>query len=324
MNKYCILFITLFILSCAGNTSSEKTLKTNTQPKQSKSNTSIVILGTIQDAGSPQIACKKECCANLFKNPDKKRQVTSLGVIDKQHQKTYLFEATPDIALQMKTLTKLEGKSDKEIADGIFLTHAHIGHYTGLMFLGKEAMDANKAPVYTMPRMKEFLSENGPWDQLITRKNIELHQIENEKPIELTKNIKVTPLIVPHRDEYSETVGYRITGPNKSALFIPDIDKWEKWDKNIIDEIKKVDYAFLDATFYSGKEINSRDISQIPHPFIVESLDKFKDLSKQEKNKIIFIHFNHTNPVINPTSEESKFVTSQGYRIAEIETIFDL
>jgi pyrroloquinoline quinone biosynthesis protein B len=318
MNKYCILFIALFILSCSGNTSSEKTFKTNT------SNTSIVILGTIQDAGSPQIACKKECCANLFRNPDKKRQVTSLGVIDKQHHKTYLFEATPDIARQMKTLTKLEDKSNKEIADGIFLTHAHIGHYTGLMFLGKEAMDADNVPVYTMPRMKEFLSENGPWNQLITRKNIVLHPIEDEKPIELTKNIKVTPLIVPHRDEYSETVGYRITGPNKSALFIPDIDKWEKWDKNIIDEIKKVDYAFLDATFYSGKEINSRDISQIPHPFIIESLDKFKDLSKQEKNKIIFIHFNHTNPVINPTSEESEFVKSQGYRIAEIETVFDL
>ncbi|MFT7900511.1 MBL fold metallo-hydrolase [Tenacibaculum ascidiaceicola] len=318
MNKYCILFIALFILSCSGNTSSEKTFKTNT------SNTSIVILGTIQDAGSPQIACKKECCANLFRNPDKKRQVTSLGVIDKQHHKTYLFEATPDIATQMKTLTKLEDKNNKEVADGIFLTHAHIGHYTGLMFLGKEAMDADNVPVYTMPRMKEFLSENGPWDQLITRKNIVLHPIEDEKPIELTKNIKVTPLIVPHRDEYSETVGYRITGPNKSALFIPDIDKWEKWDKNIIDEIKKVDYAFLDATFYSGKEINSRDISQIPHPFIIESLDKFKDLSKQEKNKIIFIHFNHTNPVINPTSEESEFVKSQGYRIAEIETVFDL
>ncbi|WP_417799509.1 MBL fold metallo-hydrolase [Tenacibaculum sp.] len=324
MNKYCILLITLFILSCAGNTSSEKTSKTNTPTKQSKSNTAIVILGTIQDAGSPQIACKKDCCATLFKNPDKKRQVTSLGVIDKQYQKSYLFEATPDIATQMKTLTKLEDSTDKEITDGIFLTHAHIGHYTGLMYLGKEAMDADNALVYTMPRMKEFLSENGPWDQLITRKNIALHPIENEKPIELTQNIKVTPLIVPHRDEYSETVGYRITGPNKSALFIPDIDKWEKWDKNIIDEIKKVDYAFLDATFYSGKEINSRDISQIPHPFIIESLEKFKGLNKQEKNKIIFIHFNHTNPIINPTSEEREFVKSQGYRIAEIETVFDL
>lgn len=324
MNKYYILFIALFILSCSGNKSSEKISKTNTPTKQSKSNTAIIILGTIQDAGSPQIACKKECCANLFRNPDKKRQVTSLGVIDKQHHKTYLFEATPDIATQMKTLTKLEDKNNKEVADGIFLTHAHIGHYTGLMYLGKEAMDADNVPVYTMPRMKEFLSENGPWNQLITRKNIALHPIEDEKPIELTKNIKVTPLIVPHRDEYSETVGYRITGPNKSALFIPDIDKWEKWDKNIIDEIKKVDYAFLDATFYSGKEINSRDISQIPHPFIIESLDKFKDLSKQEKNKIIFIHFNHTNPIINPTSEESEFVKSQGYRIAEIETVFDL
>lgn len=324
MNKYYIFFLAFFILSCTGRKSSEKASEVKSQTELNINNTSIVILGTIQDAGSPQIGCNKECCINLFENPDNSRQIISLGLIDTKNNKTYLFEATPDIVTQMKMLTKYEKKSDKELADGIFLTHAHIGHYTGLMFLGKEAMDAKNIPVYVMPRMKYFLTNNGPWNQLVTRKNVKLLEMENEKPIQLSESIKVIPILVPHRDEYSETVGYRIKGPNKSALFIPDIDKWDKWNKNIIDEIKQVDYAFLDATFYSGKEINNRDISQIPHPFIIESLEKFKELSGLEKSKIIFIHFNHTNPAINPDSEESNLVIEHGFRIGKINDVFEL
>jgi len=324
MNKYYILFFTLFILSCTKEKSTEKIIVEKPEQKKIIKNTSLVLLGTIQDAGSPQIGCEKDCCKDLFENPDYTRQVISLGLIDKQNNRTYLFDATPDIKTQMKMLSKYNSGVHKELTDGIFLTHAHIGHYAGLMYLGKESMSSKNVTVYAMPKMKTFISDNGPWSQLVKSENIKLSEIQNEETVQLSDKINVTPILVPHRDEYSETVGYRIKGPNKSALFIPDIDKWEKWDKNIIDEIKKVDYAFLDATFYSGKEIDSRDISQIPHPFIIESLEKFKHLSKEEKNKIIFIHFNHTNPVINSNSEESKTVIEQGYRIGKFEEIFEL
>src|SRR5680860_352182 len=324
MRKYHIFFIIIFIFSCADEKSSIKTSEEEIKREPGINNTSIVILGTIQDAGSPQIGCNKKCCRNLFENPDNSRQIVSLGLIDLPNNKTYLFEATPDIGQQMKMLTKYEKQSAKEIVDGIFLTHAHIGHYTGLMFLGKEAMDAENTPVYVMPRMKEYLINNGPWSQLVIRKNVKLNEMENERAIQLSENIQVIPFLVPHRDEYSETVGYKIQGQNKSALFIPDIDKWDKWEKNILEEIKKVDYAFLDATFYSGKEINNRDITQIPHPFIIESLEKFKELDKQEKNKVIFIHFNHTNPVINQNSDEAKALINQGFRIGKNGDVFEL
>lgn len=324
MKKISLLIAIIFCISCSKKENFKKNTELNSDKELSINKTSIVILGTIQDAGSPQIGCKKTCCKDLFDNPDKNRQIVSLGLIDPHNDKTYLFEATPDIVRQMKRLTQLERDSNNEVADGIFLTHAHIGHYTGLMFLGKEAMDAKQTPVYAMPRMTDFLINNGPWSQLVLRENIELKEMQHEEPIELSKSITVTPFLVPHRDEYSETVGYKITGPNKSALFIPDIDKWHKWDKDIIDEIKKVDFAFLDAAFYSGKEIDNRDISQIPHPFIIESLETFKDLNKQEKSKIIFIHFNHTNPVINSNSNEAKNLISQGYKIGKINDVFEL
>jgi pyrroloquinoline quinone biosynthesis protein B len=290
---------------------------------QVNSETTLVILGTIQDAGSPHIACKKECCATLFENPDSLRKVVSLGIIDSGNDKTYLFEATPDIAIQIKKLKQF-ANSESELPDGIFVTHAHIGHYTGLMYLGKEATNSHLVPVYAMPLMKVFLEENGPWSQLVANRNISLQEIEDQKEIRLTSNLKVIPFTVPHRDEFSETVGFKIAGPKKSVLFIPDIDKWEKWETSITEAISEVDYAFIDATFHDGEEINNRDISEIPHPFIIESMELFKGLPLSEKQKIYFIHFNHSNPVIDSESGAYKGVIENGFNIAQINTILKL
>lgn len=321
----CAVFICALI-SCnpKTNTPAANSLEKKQEPTiNAVETTSLVVLGTVQDAGSPQIGCTKKCCSGLFQNPDHNRQVSSLGLIDASLGKTYLFDATPDMVSQTHLLSQLEGGA-KQTPDGIFLTHAHIGHYTGLMYLGKEALDAQEVNVFAMPKIEIFLKENGPWSLLATRKNILFKELVHEQPVVLSDNITVTPFLVPHRDEFSETVGYTIQGPRKSALFIPDIDKWSVWDKDILEEIKKVDYAFVDATFYDGEEINNRDISQIPHPFVIESMKRFSQLSKTDKAKVHFIHFNHTNPIMTPESKAAQTVISEGYRIARRGTTFTL
>ncbi|MDG1842237.1 MAG: MBL fold metallo-hydrolase [Crocinitomicaceae bacterium] len=326
MLRVFFLFLLLSFVGCTPKKESKNKSQKESISKIQKptiSSTSLVILGTIQDAGSPHIGCEKICCDSLFDRGTSNRKVVSLGLIDPESKKTFLIEATPDIASQMKTLLESIDQGDKKTPDGILLTHAHIGHYAGIMYLGKEAMNAKNASVYAMPRMKTFLEKNGPWSQLVKNQNILITEIQDQKEIKLTKNISVTPILVPHRDEYSETVGYKIKGPSKKCLFIPDIDKWNKWEKDIIKEIKNVDYAFLDATFYSGKEINNRSIKEIPHPFIIESMALFKDLPLKEKNKIHFIHFNHTNPVLN-NSPERKEVEKKGFKIAKQNDVIKL
>lgn len=318
------MMLLIVIASCSNKANEKHNVTSGTDSTKPSTGVSLIVLGTIQDAGSPQIGCKKDCCKELFTNPDKNRRVVSLGIIDALNKKNYLFEATPDLTLQTKTLKKYSPFSKNETPDGIFLTHAHIGHYTGLMYLGKEAMNADSIPVYTMPRMKAFLEQNGPWSQLVNNKNIALQELQDGKEVQLSKDLMVVPFTVPHRDEFSETVGYKILGPNKSALFIPDIDKWEKWETNIIDAIAKVNYAFVDATFYDAAEINNRDISSIPHPFIIESMNKFKELPAVEKKKIYFIHFNHTNPVINKNTEQYRQVIKNGFNVASINDLIDL
>ena len=320
--KFLVLFLAIY--SCNGITENKNAAVTIIDSVKPVTETSLIVLGTLQDAGSPQIGCTKDCCKYLFLHPDNSRRVVSLGLVDPVNQKKYIFEATPDFTQQAKALKKYAAFGHIETPDGIFITHAHIGHYTGLMYLGKEAMNADSIPVYTMPRMKTYLAENGPWSQLVKNKNIAVRRINDQQEIQLTNNIKVIPFRVPHRDEFSETVGYRIIGPNKKLLFIPDIDKWEKWDTNITDAIAKVDYAFIDGTFFDAEEINNRDISSIPHPFIIESMNRFKGMAATEKKKIYFIHFNHTNPVINKSSKQYLQVIRNGFNIAAINTVITL
>lgn len=314
--RHSLLIVLLLFTGCKKDAEENVSITTKVTPKISSA--SLIILGNVQDGGSPHIGCQKDCCKLLFNNPDPSRKVVSLGLVDSDAKKKYLFEATPDITSQMKMLKELCSFDTPETPDGIFLTHAHIGHYAGLMYLGKEAMNADKVPVYAMPRMKTYLEKDGPWSQLVNLNNITIREMAEYDTIKLTQTLSVIPFTVPHRDEYSETVGYKIIGPNKSALFIPDIDKWDKWNESIVEQISQVDYAFVDATFYDAAEINNRDIAEIPHPFIIESMARFEGLSKQEKAKIHFIHFNHTNPVLDQESEQTRHILSNGFKIARI------
>lgn len=277
----------------------------------------IKILGIAQDGGIPHIGCKKACCDS--KKPNEK--VVCLGLIDNHHQKKYLFEATPDLTAQITQLN--EALPSATLCDGIFITHAHMGHYTGLMYLGREALGAKNMPVYLMPKMKEFIEANGPWSQLVALKNINIKSLFNETAVVLTNQLTVTPFLVPHRDEFSETVGYKIQGPNKSALFIPDINKWSLWRKDLVDEVKKVDYAFVDGTFASASEIN-RPIEDISHPLVSETVQLFSKAPQSEKSKVIFIHFNHTNAMIDKFNNERLSLEKLGFRFAKENDMFDL
>ena len=286
------------------------------QEKENKSSEILLkVLGTIQDGGIPHMGCSKECCSNYFLSKKSRIGVSSLGVSNLKHDTNYIIDATPDINFQ---LIDLIGKADpSKKLNGIFLTHAHMGHYAGLLNFGRESLNSKNIPLYLMPKFYNFILNNGPWNQLVELNNIKLNKIYNREKVILHNNLSFTPIQVPHRDEYSETVGYVIEGTHKKALYIPDIDKWAKWEVSVVEMIKNVDYAFLDGTFFDEKEINNRDISEIPHPFIIESLKLFKELDKSEKSKVYFIHLNHTNPVLNSESSEYKKVISAGFNIAK-------
>ena len=285
--------------------------------------TSIVVLGIAQDAGYPQTNCYQPHCMRAWQDPSLRRMASSIAIIDEPSNSKFLFDATPDMREQLYDLHSAAPDGEFSL-DGVFLTHGHMGHYTGLMHFGREAVGASAVPVYAMPRMHDYLSSNGPWDQLVRLENIELRMLADGRPVELNSRLTVTPFLVPHRDEYTETVGYRIDGPDKSAVFIPDIDKWAMWEMDVRDIVRDVDYALLDATFFKDGELGGRDMSKIKHPFVAESMELLQDLSKEERARVIFIHMNHTNPLLIDGSPEQAAVEQRGFRYASEGLRLDL
>ena len=282
----------------------------------------LMVLGIAQDGGAPQAGHPEEAG---WHDPSKRRLATSLAVCDPASGQRWLFDATPDFPAQLQRLEETCAPKQRPGLDVIFLTHAHVGHYTGLMFLGKEVMGTKDVPVYAMPRMAGFLRTNGPWSQLVKLSNIAIKPLADGERVVLEPGIVVTPLLVPHRQEFSEVVGFRIEASKHKVLFIPDIDSWDQFDEagtRIEDEIAKVDVAYLDGTFFANGEIPGRDMSGFPHPFIRTSLARFAKLPPEQRRKIVFIHLNHTNKALWPNTAERREVERAGMRVArEGETL---
>ena len=275
-----------------------------------------IVLGTAQDGGFPQAGCKKDCCKKELDNMAERRDPASLGIIDPISGQRWFIECTPSFPSQARRLDAALPKLTGRI-DGILITHAHIGHYAGLIHLGREVMGAKGVPVHAMPRMEKFLRTQGPWSQLVALKNIALRPMRDGRGIALNERLRVTPFLVPHRDEFSETVGFRIEGPRQKILWLPDIDKWERWNTPLEKALAGVDIAYLDATFYADGELPGRDMSKIPHPFIVETMHRLKNQAATVRSKVRFIHLNHTNPAHDPHSAATQTIRAGGMRVAE-------
>lgn len=286
-------FLALILLAACASTP-----RTETRPY-------TIVLGIAQDGGYPQAGCNRDDCADAWRK-GKRHRVASLGIVDPISNQRWIIDATPDFPSQLRTLDEVEPRK-QTLLDGVLLTHAHIGHYLGLAHLGREVLGAKSIRVYAMPRMREFLERNGPWDQLVRLSNIALTTLEAGGEIALNERIHVTPIVVPHRDEYSETVGYIVRGPSRSVFFLPDIDKWEKWETPLEAVLERVDVAYLDGTFFTAAELPGRDLREIPHPLITETMTRLAN--SPLKSRVRFIHLNQSNPLLR--EERPGFVVAR-------------
>lgn len=279
-----------------------------------------VVLGTAQDGGLPQIGGTAPEDDAARRDPTRRRRVASLLIVDPATRERFLIDATPDLPAQTEIADRIaprpKAAARPPLFDAIALTHAHVGHYAGLMHLGREIYGATGQRVLASDRMAGFLERNGPWELLVRLNNIRLERIKPDSATPLNSRISITAIPVPHRDEYSDTFAFIVRGPSRSILWLPDIDKWEKWDRRIEDVIAGVDVAYVDGTFHDGDELPGRAMSEVPHPFITESLARFASLDAKQRSKVVFIHLNHTNPAATPGSRARTAIEGAGMRVA--------
>lgn len=278
------------------------------------------VLGTAQDGGLPQISGRAKEDDAARSDPTRRRLVASLLIVDPVSRERFLIDATPDLREQAEIADRVAPQPTATARPPLFsaiaLTHAHVGHYAGLLHLGRESYGANGQRVLASDRMARFLETNGPWDLLVKLNHIRIDRFKAETPMKLNDRLSITPIEVPHRDEYSDTYGFIVTGPSRKVLWLPDIDKWERWDRRIEDLIASVDVAFLDGTFFDADELPGRAMSEVPHPFISESLIRFAALPAKERAKVVFVHLNHTNPAATPGSAAQRQIEKAGMRVA--------
>jgi pyrroloquinoline quinone biosynthesis protein B len=264
-----------------------------------------VVLGIAQDGGVPHAGCRQTLCVEARRDPSRRRRVASLGLIDHAAGKRFVIDATPDFGEQIEALGGLP--------DGILLTHAHVGHYLGLAQLGREVLGARGVPVYCTPSMARFLRENRPWSRLVGQGHIAVREIEPGREVVLTPGLRVEAWRVPHRDEDSDTVAYVVRGPERSLLWLPDIDKWEKWDRSLAQVLRDSRLtAFLDGTFFDAGEIPGRSIADIPHPLVPETIAL---AGPRPAARTVFVHLNHTNRLLRDT-EAVRELERKGYAVA--------
>jgi pyrroloquinoline quinone biosynthesis protein B len=289
----------------------------------------VVVLGSAQDGGLPQIGCTGPHCVAARANPNRKRLVASLLLADPRAGKRWLIDATPDLREQVELArvhppTRRSTGPRPALFDGIFLTHAHTGHYAGLIHLGRPAYGAKNLPVFGSARMCGFLRDNGPWGLLVDNGNITLRAFKAEQTIMLGEELSITALPVPHRAEYTDTFAFLVRGPQRTLLYLPDIDKWELWERRIEEVITSVDIALLDGTFYAEGELPGRNMSEIPHPLIDETIRRFEKLPADQRCKIVFTHLNHTNPAVDPDSAATARIINAGMAVAKDGQCFGL
>jgi pyrroloquinoline quinone biosynthesis protein B len=281
----------------------------------------VLVLGTAQDGGLPQIGCDGPCCRAARADAGRARLVTSLLVVDPRSGRRWLVDASPDLARQVERArghppNRSTTGARPPLFEGVFLTHAHAGHYLGLAQLGREAYGARGLPVFASARMGHFLRTNGPWSLLVDDGAIALEELTPGRAVELAPQLSVTAFEVPHRDEFSDTLGFVVRGPRRAIAYLPDIDKWERWERPLAQWLQEVDLALVDGTFFEAGEVPGRDLAQIPHPLVVETLAALAAQPLELRRKVLFTHLNHTNPLSDEASEAFRRVAAAGMGVA--------
>ncbi len=286
----------------------------------------VIVLGRAQDGGLPHLGCERACCV-MARRSGRLETPACLGVRDPTTGALLLLEASPRIETQIALLHELTGTRDRgrRPVDGILLTHAHIGHYAGLVQLGREVASTQAVPVWATPRFAEFLRTNGPWSQLVELDQIQLREISpgttdgTTRPVvfEPLPGLRVEAYLVPHRDEFSDTVAYKLRGPQKTVLFCPDVDRWDAHEGLLESLLDGVDVAYVDATFYDGRELPGRNILEVPHPPMIRTMELLEEIGREQPGRVRFIHLNHTNPALNDLDLQDR-IRAKGFPVAEV------
>lgn len=288
-----------------------------------------LVLGSAQDAGLPQVGCYSELCdmGRELHSEGRGRYASSIALVEPEAERYYLVDATPDITRQIDLIPEAGFRrraSDRQPFDGIFLTHAHIGHYAGLAVLGNEGLGIRDTAVYCTEAMAAFLAANAPWSFLVDQGRLVLRPLATDRWHRIDEHLEVQLWQVPHRNEFADTVGFVFRGPSSSLLFLPDINAWRLWDRDLAEAVAAVDVALLDGSFWSADEVPGRALEDIPHPLMPQTMDLLQSVVDGGRARVVLTHLNNSNPALVEDGPQAREAERRGFILAREGMRFEL
>lgn len=288
----------------------------------------ITFLGTASIGGVPEWDCICPNCTAARNDPARRRTRSAITVnTGAEH---ILFDAGHDLKPQLEANGILPEPSTAVMnrgcsLDSVFLTHGHADHTAGLaeFCTGK----SYEVPVYAPPDLIRFLfgSEECPsyFGELgrLAKNYVVPVALEEGVPVVRLGDVTVEGFLVDHtmvqgdgRRYPSSTYAYEIRRKGRRVIYAPDLGSLG----GVEERVKGADVFIMDATFWwddeltrvSGIPVTSYELGHVPQVEAVVAL------SSMDVGRVVFTHFNHTNPVLDPDEVYREIVENAGMVLA--------
>lgn len=285
------------------------------------------VLGSAAGGGFPQWNCGCPNCraVRAGSRPAQSRTQSSIAV-STDHQRWFLFNASPDIRAQIEAFPGLRpGAGRATPLQAVLLTDAELDHTLGLLLL----REAKSVELHATAAVRETLCRGTAilrtleaycavtWREVVPGAETQLGGGLSYRAFDVPTNKRNR--FGPGR-EHGRVVGYRLTDETtgRTAVYLPGV---QELGPAVLDELAGADCLLVDGTCWHDDEMirlglagkTSRDMGHLPIAGPDGSLARLAALPAERK---IYVHINNTNPVLLDDSPERRAVEQQGVEVA--------
>ncbi len=299
----------------------------------------VTVLGSAAGGGFPQWNCACPNCSRVIAGAlHLKARSQAQVVVCLDDGESYLLNASPDLRSQILS-TPLLAPSDSPrhtpIA-GIFLTSADVDSVAGLLSL----REFQPLHIYATQSVRRIVLEENRMFRVLERANppASWHDIPWNTWFSVGGNTpggasslrcRAVPLGNVYPDYVSEAlrralppeeavIGLALAHANKQVFYAPALpgrsNEWKDWAGSS-------DVCLLDGTFWDDEELISTGVGsktgrEIGHLPLSGTGGLLREFGSANRGRIILIHINNTNPILDEQSPEHREVRDSGWEIA--------
>lgn len=294
----------------------------------------IRILGSGAGGGFPQWNCNCPNCSGVRGGRIRATRRTQSSIaISSDAQRWLLFNASPDIRVQLESFPALQpARAVRDTAiHAILLVDAQIDHTAGLLTLREHTAPWD---IYCTAAVREDLTTGFPIFNILSHfRGVHWHEIgtdESSFRVPGIEGLELTavplrseaPPYSPHRHNTvpGDNIGVRVLdqATGGSLFYAPGLGRI---DDHVLSYLREADCVLVDGTLWTDDEMIRGGIgdklgSDMGHLDQSGRGGIVEHLSGLARPRRILIHINNTNPILDEASAERRALERSGIEVA--------